>query len=612
MLVLQAEQVSVEMGARLVFENAAIEVHQGERIALVGRNGAGKTTLLKVLLGQQPVSKGIVRRHIVKEEIGFMDQSSLAEGVTAREFVEREKQALFRLKRQLREAERLMADGAADEALLSSYASDLAQYMEEGGYGWEAAVERQLQQIGLSPEVWSVPFQSLSGGQKTRVKLAAVMLHQPKLLLLDEPTNHMDSETMDWLANWLCGFRGAVLFVSHDRAFIDRVAGIVFELSPGGTKRYDGGYSDYRRQKEHERKTQEAAYEKREQERKKLQEVVSGYKQWLDKAQRNASERDPVAKKKAARHAKQIKSKEKALERLEQSRVPKPEEGARLKLQLEGGAFWTKTMAALSRVHFSYEGGRELFHNISFQVERGDRLAVVGPNGTGKTTLLKLITGHLRPTAGDVAAHPHMRVGYFMQEVESLQPDETILEQVLGLADMKESDARTILACFLFRGDAVFKRIRNLSMGEKCRVAFVKLYFSHANLLVLDEPTNYLDIETRETIEEALSVYPGAVVLVSHDPYLLRKTANKVISLTGGRFFYYPGTYAEWEGHEQLSDELQALQNEHSRLALHFTNQLSAEVPADEEAQRTHLQELALLKVRLSALETEIERKRRL
>ncbi|MFX3659457.1 MAG: ribosomal protection-like ABC-F family protein [Ectobacillus sp.] len=600
---IQAENISVEIREQKIFENASIEVHHGERIALVGQNGVGKTTLMKVLLGQQPVSKGIVRNHIKKEEIGFMDQASIADDeITVREFVERESPELQVLKNKLRQAERLMEPGCADEEIILQYTRDLERYMERDGYGWEAAIERQLQQVGLPRETWVIPFRNLSGGQKTRAKLARALFYKPKLLILDEPTNHMDIETMDWLADWLSRFKGAVLFISHDRAFIDKVATITVEMRKDGTKKYDGNYSAYRAQKEHERTTQEAAYRKQEQERKKLQEAIAVYKQWHQKAQGAASERDPVAKKGAAKHVKRIKSKEKALERIEKNKVKKPEEGAKLQVNFFGEAFWTKTMVSLSNVHFFYENGNPLFQDVSFQIERGDRLAVFGKNGAGKTTLLKLITGHLQPCAGNIVRHPYMRVGYFMQEVEGLKSDETILEQILSIPGMQEADARTILACFLFRGDKVFKKIRDLSMGEKCRVAFVKLYFSNANLLVLDEPTNYLDIDTRETIEEALALYPGAIVLVSHDPYLLRKVANKVVSLQDGAFSYYHGTYAEWEGHEQLSCDMQAIRNEYSVLALQFANLLAEEMPEDEQEKAAYFGKLSELKAQMEKI----------
>lgn len=300
-----------------------------------------------------------------------------------------------------------------------------------------------------------------------------------------------------------------------------------------------------------------------------------------------------------------LKAKEKALERLENNRIEKPVESKKLNYSIDAEEFSSRTMLALTDVSFSYCSELPLFDQLSLIVKRGDRIAIIGRNGTGKTTLLKLLTGKLEPCNGEVKRNPQLKIGYFMQELEGLNGEETILEQVLSLPNMTQTEARTILACFLFHREDVFKKVKDLSMGEKCRVAFVKLYFSQANLLVFDEPTNYLDIETRERIEEALAMYPGAVIMVSHDSFLLRKVANRVIALGDGETVDYPGTYDEWTNTAPASNDLQKLNNEKSILELQLTNLIAEEAPDDQQQKEIFKQKLMDLKQKIAKLDEE-------
>ncbi|WP_257347579.1 ribosomal protection-like ABC-F family protein [Pseudalkalibacillus decolorationis] len=604
MLFLKAENIAVEVNGNVLFENASIEVREGDHIALIGKNGIGKTTLINCLIGNQHITKGKIKNQLKPQEWGWMKQdATIHEQLTTREFVELENPILSRLKEQLKNAERMLSESPDDEKAMAVYNNCLQRYMDSNGFEWEAVVEKHLGQLGISAELWTISFENLSGGQKTRAKLARAMLNNPKILVLDEPTNHLDVESMEWLAEWINQFKGAVLFISHDRAFIDQVAGTTYELTENGTTKYDGGYSSYQLQKEHDQKTQLALYQKQESEKKKLLESISSYRQWFKKAHDAAGARDPFAKKKANKNMTRFKAKEMALERLENNRVDKPKESPKLNVELEGHGFSSRMMVTFSDVCFSFSKERQLFESISFSIERGDRIAVVGRNGSGKTTLLNLITGQLMPDEGKVLQHPRLRVGYFMQELEGLDPTLTVLDQVLELPSMTQSEARTILACFLFRGDAVYKRISDLSMGERCRVAFVKLYFSEANLLVLDEPTNYLDIETRERIEDALSLYPGAVVTVSHDPYMLGKVANRVVALSEGEFIDYRGSYSEWKSHRQIPNDEQQIQNEQERLQLQLANLLTEEISDDVDIQARYQERIKDLKARISELE---------
>lgn len=603
LLLLKAENISVELNGHILFENAAIEIREGQRIALIGKNGIGKTTFIKCLLGQLPITKGYINKHVNKEEIGWMEQDAKDQlPVTVRAFIELEEPHLYELKRTLSSMEQKL-QLKTDIRLAEQYTLKLQQYIELNGYEWEAKVERQLQQVGLPNEIWGLPYQHVSGGQKTRAKLARVMTKNPKLLVLDEPTNHLDMETMDWLAKWLKTFRGTILFISHERALIDEVAEITYEFTKDGLNKYAGGYKQYVKQKELALQTQLSQYQKQEQERKKLKEAIMQYRQWFQRSHHAAGERNPFAKKKANKHITRLKAKEKALERLEHNSIEKPKEEEKINVNLESERFSSRKMLSVSQMSFAYRNHEALFNNVSFNIQRGDRIAVVGNNGSGKTTLLKLIAGELQATKGEIISHPALKIGYFRQELEDLDQEKTVLEQIMAASSMPQSEVRTILACFLFKRQDVFKKIKELSMGEKCRVAFVKLYFSEANLLVLDEPTNYLDIETRERIEEALCLYPGAAIIVSHDPYLLSKVSNRVISIKNRELSDYIGSYKEWKNYQHISNSLQQVENERSRLSLKLTQLLTEEMPDQQQEKTAYLSQIKILKDQLAQLD---------
>ncbi|MGM9988312.1 MAG: ribosomal protection-like ABC-F family protein [Bacillaceae bacterium] len=552
MLLAKIDKGCIEYNGQQIVENISFEVTEGQRIALIGQNGVGKTSLIQVLLGNLTLAKGTFSLHVPKESIGVLQQDlTMFHACTVREVVEQQNEQLFSLKKKLAHAlERWEEEGAKTE-IIDAYNNILQQYIEKNGYEWEEHVERNLKQMGISEQLWDTCFDTLSGGQKTRAGLARVLMGNPRFLILDEPTNHIDMETVQWLTKWLKSFVGTVLFISHDRAFIDDVATTTIELTPKGTNVYHGGYTFYKCQKEHERKTEQSLYEKQEKEKKKLREMIAIYKNWYQQANAAASVRDPFAQRRAAKGAVKYKAKEQALKRLEKESIDRPVEAKTISTAFDGEAFFARRFVQVDHVSFSYDQEHFLFKDVQFTIERGERIGLVGKNGSGKTTLLKIVTKLLQPTKGTVSHHPQLKISYFMQELDNLKKDRTILEEVMSLSAITQSEARTILACFLFRKEDVYKKISTLSMGEKCRVAFVKLYFSDADLLVLDEPTNYLDIETREKIEEALDNYKGAILVVSHDVYLLRRLCNKVLFIEDGKVNTYLGTYQEWENKDQ-------------------------------------------------------------
>lgn len=561
-MILKAKDIGMELQGKPLFEGIHLEVAEGERIALYGRNGMGKSTLLSILAGERQPTNGTVEAVLPRERWGWMRQQDEPDEseMTALEMVRsRSESSLWELKQQLAAIEKQMqaSDADAMDRLVEQYGNLLERYESGGGFQWETEVEKAMTMLGIGSEVWPVPYKGLSGGQKTKVMLAALLVRNPQFLLLDEPTNHLDSESLVWLEQWLVSvYKGTVLFVSHDREFIDRVATSVCELSANELRRYRGGYTDYRREKERELREQETLYRKQELARKALEESIRRYEEWFHKAHNSAGDGDvritaSYYKAKAKKNISRYHAKEKALERLEAERVDKPRSDPKLKMELDAEAIGAKTLLRVTEMSFGF-GDRLLFDRFSFQLNRGDRLAVRGPNGSGKTTLLKLLLGEITPTEGTVAWHPAVKIGYFSQQLEGLEDDMTLLDSLLAIPGMTQSHARTLLGCFLFRRDDVFKRIGQLSMGEKCRTAFLKLYFSGAHLLVLDEPSNYLDVDTREVIEEVLVRFPGAIALVSHDRYLVRKVANRLLTLKpGGAPVWFEGSVAEEE--EQMA-----------------------------------------------------------
>ncbi len=605
MLIVKADGVAKEWNGKQIFANVHIEISQGEHIALLGRNGTGKTTFIQTLLGKTNIDRGSIQRLLSMEEWGCMEQHlHVAEGTTLLDFVYAGMPELSRIKNEMSILERHLGQ---PDANFDSYNRLYEQYVNLDGYTWEVRVETYLQKVNLPADLWQLPFGSLSGGQKTRAQLARLAALEPKFLILDEPTNHLDSETMDWLENWITHYPGAVLIVSHDRYFLDRVAHVIYELAPEGTKRYKGGYTAYRSQKDEEEKALAVQYEKEEREHRKLKEIITQYRNWFQQSHNAASERDPFQKKKATKHVTRFKAKEKALEKLLENRTEKPKETAKVKLSFQESRFEAHSLVRVEELAFSY-GKASLFQQLSFHIQRQERIAVIGPNGAGKTTLLKLLVGDLMPAAGSIIRHPELKIGYFAQELGKLDVNQTILESILDIPDMTQTNARTLLGCFLFQREDVDKRIGDLSMGERCRVAFVKLYFSGANLLVLDEPTNYLDIDTREVIEQALEQYPGASIIVSHDRYLLQRLSTRVLYINGEDTRIFPGTYEEFRNTRlSLSPEQTDTLNQIQKLEMELAVLAVQEEPETEDMQRELIARMRFLHEELARLKEALQ-----
>ncbi|MEK5057790.1 hypothetical protein BK126_05820 [Paenibacillus sp. FSL H7-0326] len=625
-------EISKDWNGKKLFGHVNMEVNENERIALFGRNGCGKTTLLNILTGSEQPTEGTLSVHLESEEIGFMRQDfKPEEHLSVKQIAYAESGGWGALKMDLQEVEGSLASEADPSPdLLQRYGEILDQYEAYGGYSKEAELERMMTHLGIREELWERPFSSLSGGQKTRLRLSALLTRKPRLLILDEPTNHLDYESMVWLEGWILSYTGTLVFVSHDRTFLDRVATSICELTPEGTHKYPGGYEEYKAQKERERREQATKYRQQELAKKALEESIRKYQEWFKISHRNAGNvtESRIAasyyKARANKNISRYHAKQKQLERLEGERVERPREGPKVSVDLREGEFGARTFVQLRDVEYTYPATQTpVFSGINLVVERGKRIALQGVNGAGKTTLLKLITGELSPQKGEVNLHPKTKIGYFSQELEGLQPEMTLLDSLLINPFMTQTEARTMLGNFLFSRDDVFKKIGDLSMGEKCRAAFIRLYFSGSNLLVLDEPTNYLDIDTREVMEEALLNYEGPFVFVSHDRTLVRKLANQLLHLGKDEpLRIFDGTVQEYEEHlarknetpEEREEEDLRIQLQH-RLNELLTGSSYDQVNSGQQANvesyymdSATLQEIREIRSQLAALEKKDKR----
>lgn len=598
MFIFKAKALRKDWNGVALFENIDIELKQGEHVALFGRNGIGKTTLLNGLLGRIAFDVGTVQRFTSTEKWGVLEQDLVSDSkINTFEFVQSGARERMVLKQELETLQNKVKDESSE--LLSKYNTVYERFLAVDGYNLEPDAEKCLQEVNLPERTWQTELSQLSGGEKTRAQLARILMQKPECIVMDEPTNHLDQATIEWLESWLHSYTGAILYVSHDRYFLDKTAHAMYELTSNSSERFVGGYSEYRKQKELDRRTQEALYQKQKQKRAALEQTIRNYQQWFQQAH-NAAGTDDFARAKAKKNVSRFKAKEKELERLENQQVDKSRDSRELNVKLEGSVFSAKRLVQLERFSFGYENEKPLFTEKTLSIYRGDKLAVIGANGTGKSTLLKLITARFTPTKGKLRLNPQTKVGYFAQELDNLDEEKTLLDSMLELPDMTQTEARTILGCFLFTRDDVFKQIKNLSMGEKCRVAFLNLYYSNANLLVLDEPTNFLDVATKEVIEEVLQGYPGALIVVSHDRFCVQKIANRIIQLGDNQWVDYHGSYEEFM--EDLSRKKSEHDTDIQELELRLTQLMVTEDVEGESEQEKILEEIREIKQKLAEL----------
>ena len=571
-----ARDLEKSFGAHTVFRGCSFALAWGDRAGLVGPDGVGKSTLLRILDGSVRPDRGTaaVARGA---RVGHLEQDPrLPEGRGVREAALEATGELRDLQERLAAAEADLAAGQSSEEAVRRYGDLQARFEQAGGWAREHEAEAALAGLGLSAATWDLPVEALSGGQRVRLALCRLLLSSPDLLLLDEPTNHLDVEAVEWLEARLQRFEGALLCVSHDRVFLDRVCTRILELSPDGAASYPGGYTAYVRQREARAEALGAAAARAAEEEERLRAYVERYR--------------------AGNRSRQAKSRQHRLEALRRRapEAPRPAaEGPALRLEVRGAS--GREVLAVERLAKAY-GDRVLFRPWDAVVRRGERIGVVGPNGAGKTTLLRVLAGEEEADAGAVLWGRGVELSWLRQDERGLDDEETVLGHVLGADErMGAPEARSLLARFLFRGDAVFRRAGDLSGGERHRLLLCLLCLEQGNVLFCDEPTNHLDIPAREALEEALAAFPGTLFLVSHDRYLLQRLCSRIWWLDGGTVRDLPDGYAAYEDARHLAPAPAAR-----------PRPAPAAPPRPAPGRRRALQEMAALEERIAAEEARL------
>jgi len=522
-MVLACQNINKAFAATEILRDVSFHIEEHEKAALIGVNGAGKTTLLKIIMGEiQPDSGQVI---LAKgKTIGYLAQHQDISGDrTIYEVVLEAKQDILDMERKMRVLEIQMknADPGELDGLMASYTRLTHTFELANGYACQSEVTGVLKGLGFPEEDFHRELDTLSGGQKTRVALGRLLLTKPDVLLLDEPTNHLDMESISWLETYLMNYPGAVLIVSHDRYFLDRIVTKVIEIESGKSLMFPGNYTVYSEKKAVIRRAEYNAYLNQQQEIRRQEEVITKLRSFnREKSIRRAESRDKI-------------------EVLDKPAIPQADMRIHLTPRIISGND-VLTVRGLSKAY----SGVSLFENQDFEIHRGERVAIIGSNGTGKTTILKIINGLVEADHGSIALGSKVHIGYYDQEHQVLHMDKTIFDEISDTyPSMTQTQIRNVLAAFLFTGDEVFQPIRTLSGGERGRVSLAKLMLSEANFLILDEPTNHLDIVSKEILEEALRKYAGTVLYVSHDRYFINQTATRILELTGQTLINYIGNY---------------------------------------------------------------------
>ncbi|MBO5146514.1 MAG: ABC-F type ribosomal protection protein [Lachnospiraceae bacterium] len=510
-----------------VIKNASFHIEDYEKAAIVGINGTGKSTLLKMITGSLTADSGLVT-FAKGKNWGYLAQHQAVDSEnTIFDELLTVKQEVLELEASMRQTEADMKNTSGDEleSLLKKYAALTHRFEDINGYAYKSEITGILKGLGFDEEDFTKKVATLSGGQKTRVALGKLLLQKPDLIMLDEPTNHLDLNSIAWLETYLLNYKGAVIIVSHDRYFLDKIATKIIEIDNGVVSSFHGNYSDYAVQKEHLRTEQMNAYLNQQREIKHQEEVIDKLRQFNRE-----------------KSIKRAESREKMLNKIE--RLEKPVEvKADMKLTLTPHKTSGNDVMQIQGLSKSFDN-QQLFENVSFEIKRGEHVAIIGDNGTGKTTLLKIINEVIAPDSGTIRLGANVEIGYYDQEHHVLHMEKTLFEEISDdYPYLTNTEIRNTLAAFLFTGEDVFKKISSLSGGERGRVSLAKLMLSEANFLILDEPTNHLDITSKEILETALNAYEGTVLYVSHDRYFINKTASRILELTHQEFVNYIGNY---------------------------------------------------------------------
>lgn len=542
-MILSCQNISKAFVENQVLKNVSFHIENHEKAAIVGINGAGKTTLLRIIVGEMTPDDGQVV--LAKDKtLGYLAQNSTVDtSHTIYEELLSVKADLLRLEEKIRECENNMkhADGDALEDLMKQYTSLTHAFETGGGYLYRSELVGVLKGLGFTEDEFSKPVATLSGGQKTRVALGRLLLQNPDLIILDEPTNHLDMNSIAWLETYLLNYKGAVLIVSHDRYFLDRIAGKVIEIDQSKATTFMGNYSDYAVKKEQLRVAAWNAYMNQQREIKHQEEVIEKLKSFNRE-----------------KSIKRAESREKMLDKIEV--IEKPSEvRTDMKLTLTPRILSGNDVLTVEHLSKSFDS-HKLFTDVNFEIKRGEHVAIIGDNGSGKTTLLKILNGLVPADQGTFRLGSNVEIGYYDQEHHVLHSEKTLFEEISDdYPYLNNTQIRNVLAAFLFTGEDVFKRISDLSGGERGRVSLAKLVLSNANFLILDEPTNHLDIMSKEILEDALNGYEGTILYVSHDRYFINRTAHRILDLTEGQFVSYVGNYDYYlEKHDTVMAAIEA------------------------------------------------------
>ena len=605
-MILSCQNISKAFVENQVLKNVSFHIEDHEKAAIVGINGAGKTTLLRIIVGEMTPDDGQVV--LAKDKtLGYLAQNSTVDtSHTIYEELLSVKADLLRLEEKIRECENNMkhADGDALEDLMKQYTSLTHAFETGGGYLYRSELVGVLKGLGFTEDEFSKPVATLSGGQKTRVALGRLLLQNPDLIILDEPTNHLDMNSIAWLETYLLNYKGAVLIVSHDRYFLDRIAGKVIEIDQSKATTFMGNYSDYAVKKEQLRVAAWNAYMNQQREIKHQEEVIEKLKSFNRE-----------------KSIKRAESREKMLDKIEV--IEKPSEvRTDMKLTLTPRILSGNDVLTVEHLSKSFDS-HKLFADVNFEIKRGEHVAIIGDNGSGKTTLLKILNGLVPADQGTFRLGSNVEIGYYDQEHHVLHSEKTLFEEISDdYPYLNNTQIRNVLAAFLFTGEDVFKRISDLSGGERGRVSLAKLVLSNANFLILDEPTNHLDIMSKEILEDALNGYEGTILYVSHDRYFINRTAHRILDLTEGQFISYVGNYDYYlEKHDTVmaAIEANAPQNADADSAV-AAKAAESEVKLDWKAQKEEQarlrkkendlkkceEKIAELEARISEIDTEM------